>query len=150
MPVDLAASRRLPIFRASPARTGDVRWPRRDTRRRVKEPVSREPAAWAPPVDIEETDDAYVIEAEIPGVKREDVNIELVGTELTVSGEIKERERTGILRRRTRKVGQFELRVTLPDYVDGERVDAKLDNGVLTVRVPKAERAQRRKIELKS
>ena len=113
-------------------------------------PAFTEPAAWAPPVDIEETDDAYLIEAEIPGVKREDVNIELVGTELTVSGEIKERERTGILRRRTRKVGQFELRVILPDYVDGERVDAKLDNGVLTVRVPKAERAQRRKIELKS
>jgi HSP20 family protein len=105
---------------------------------------------WTPPVDVEEQDDAYVIEAEVPGVKREDVNIELVGKELTISGEIKERERAGILRRRTRRVGRFEYRVVLPSDVDGERVEAKLDDGVLSVRVPKAERAQRRKIEVKS
>ena len=111
---------------------------------------ARDDLPWVPPVDVEETDDAWIVEAEVPGVRREDVDVEVRDSELVVSGEIVERERTGILRRRTRKVGQFELRVTLPDYVDGERVDAKLDNGVLTVRVPKAERAQRRKIELKS
>src|SRR5215216_2610647 len=53
--------------------------------------------AWSPLVDIEETDDAYVVEAEVPGVKREDVNIELVGNELTITGEIKEKERKGVL-----------------------------------------------------
>jgi HSP20 family protein len=103
---------------------------------------------WTPPVDIEETDDAYVIEAEVPGVKREDVDIELEGNELTVSGEVKQRE--GKFRRRTRRVGQFELRVVLPDGVDSDRVEANLDNGVLTVRVPKSERAQRRRIDLRS
>jgi HSP20 family protein len=104
---------------------------------------------WVPPVDIEETDDAYVVEAEIPGVTRRDVDIELVGDELTISGEIKEKERKGILRRQTRKVGRFELRVMLPDQVDPSGVEASLDSGVLTVRVPKAQRAERRKIEVK-
>ena len=108
-----------------------------------------DPTAWTPPVDIEEQDDAYVIEAELPGVKREDANIELVGNELTITGEIKERERKGVLRRRTRRMGRFEYRVMLPDQVDSEHVEAKLDNGVLNVRVPKAQQAQRRKIEVK-
>jgi HSP20 family protein len=107
-----------------------------------------EATGWAPPVDIEERDDAYVFQAELPGVEREDVNIELVGNELQISGEIKEREREGILRKRTRKVGQFEYRVVLPDQVDAERVEAKLNDGVLTVQVPKANRAQRRRIEV--
>jgi HSP20 family protein len=109
-----------------------------------------ETAGWSPLVDIEEQDDAYVLEAELPGVKRQDVNIELVGNELTINGEIKERERKGPLRRRERRMGRFEYRVRLPDQVDAEKIDAKLDNGILTVKVPKAERAQRRKIDIKS
>jgi HSP20 family protein len=78
------------------------------------------------------------------------VNIELIGDELTVTGEIKERERKGVVRRRTRRVGQFELRVVLPDRVESEKIEASLDAGVLTVRAPKAERAARRKIVVKS
>jgi HSP20 family protein len=109
-----------------------------------------EPAGWVPAVDIEELEDAYVVEAEVPGVKREDVNIEVSGNELTISGEIKVREREGIIRRRTRRVGEFEFRVVLPNEVNPEGVDAKLNDGVLTVRIPKAERAQRRRIEVKS
>jgi HSP20 family protein len=109
-----------------------------------------EPAGWIPAVDIEEREDAYVVEAEVPGVKREDVNIEVSGNELTISGEIKVREREGIIRRRTRRVGEFEFRVVLPNEVNAEGIDAKLNDGVLTVRVPKAERAQRRRIEVKS
>lgn len=109
-----------------------------------------EPAGWIPAVDIEEREDAYVVEAEVPGVKREDVNIEVSGRELTISGEIKERKSEGVIRRRTRRVGRFEFRVALPSEVNPEGVDAKLNDGVLTVRVPKAERAQRRRIEVKS
>lgn len=109
-----------------------------------------EPIGWSPPVDIEEQDDAYVVEAELPAVKREDVDIELVGNELTISGEIKEREREGILRKRTRRIGRFEYRVKLPDQTDPEQVDAKLQDGVLTVRIPKAQRAERRRIEVKA
>ena len=109
-----------------------------------------EPAGWVPAVDIEELEDAYVVEAEVPGVKREDVNIEVSGNELTISGEITVREREGIIRRRTRRVGEFEFRVLLPNEVNAEGIDAKLNDGVLTVRIPKAERAQRRRIEVKS
>jgi HSP20 family protein len=108
-----------------------------------------EAAAWTPFVDIEEQDDAYVIEAEIPAVKREDVNVELLGNELAITGEIKERERTGIVRRKTRRVGRFDYRVTLPSHVDPAKIDAKLKDGVLTVRVPKTERAQRQRIDVK-
>ena len=112
--------------------------------------IIREASAWAPDVDIEEQDDAYVIEAEVPGVERKDLDVELLGNELTVTGELKERERKGVLRRRTRRVGRFELRIVLPDRVDADGISADLENGVLTVRVPKAEAAQRRRIEVKS
>ena len=110
----------------------------------------REAASWSPPVDIEETDDAYVLEAELPGVKKSDVSIELVGNELTITGEIKEKERKGVLRRRTRRTGRYEFRVTLPDQVDGDSIEANLSEGVLTVRVPKSQKAARRRIEVKS
>jgi HSP20 family protein len=113
-------------------------------------PLLTEAAGWSPLVDIEEQDDAYVLEAELPGVKREDVNIEVVGNELAITGEIKERERKGAMRRRARRTGHFEYRVRLPDQVDAAKIDASLDQGVLSVRVPKAERAKRQKIEIKS
>jgi HSP20 family protein len=109
-----------------------------------------ETGGWAPPVDIEEREDAYIVEAEVPGISREDVNIDLIGNELTISGEIKEKERDGILRRRTRRVGRFQYRVILPEHVDSDGVDAKLGDGVLTIRVPKSERAKRRRIDVSS
>jgi HSP20 family protein len=99
---------------------------------------------WTPPVDIEETDDAWLLEADLPGVKRDDVNVEMQGDELVIHGEIKERERTGIIRRRTRRVGEFEFRVRLPGDVEEGGIDAKLHGGVLTVRVPKAQARSRR------
>jgi len=73
-----------------------------------------------------------------------------VANELMITGEIKEREREGILRKRTRRIGRFEYRVRLPEQVDGENVEANLKNGVLTVRVPKREQAERRRIQVKS
>jgi HSP20 family protein len=109
-----------------------------------------EATGWSPLVDIEEMDDAFVFEAELPGVKREDVNIEVVGNELAITGELKERERKGTLRRRTRRTGRFEYRVSLPSQVDADQIEAGLKEGVLTLRVPKAEKAQRRRIEVKS
>jgi HSP20 family protein len=112
--------------------------------------LATESVGWAPPVDIEEQDDAYVIEAEVPGVRKDDVNIELISNELMITGEIKEREREGILRKRTRRIGRFEYRVRLPEQVDPDNVEAKLKDGVLSVRVPKHEHAERRRIQVKS
>jgi HSP20 family protein len=103
---------------------------------------------WVPLADIEETDDAYVIEMELPGVKQDDVDIEINGRELTVSGEIKEKERAGILRRRTRKVGEFHYAVTLPMEIDEDSVSADLDGGVLTIRVPKSQRGRSRRVAI--
>jgi HSP20 family protein len=85
-----------------------------------------------------------------PGVDRKDVNVELRDSELIISGEIKEKEREGILRRRPRKSGEFEYRVTLSGQTDQEHIDANLHDGVLTVRVPKTERAKPRRIEVKA
>jgi HSP20 family protein len=105
---------------------------------------------WVPLADVEETDDAWVIEAEAPGASRDDINVELHDSELVITGEIKEKERTGVLRRRTRRTGRFEYRVTLPGPADEEHVEASLHDGVLTVRVPKSEAARARRIEVKA
>jgi HSP20 family protein len=107
------------------------------------------PATWTPPVDIIEDDEAWVVEAELPGVDRKDISIELRDNELEISGEIKERERKGILRRRTRRVGAFDFRVTLPGHVEADAVAASMDDGVLTVRIPKPQHARPHRIEVK-
>jgi HSP20 family protein len=109
-----------------------------------------ERAGWSPVADVEERDDAYIVQVELPGVRREDVTIELVGNELWISGEVKEEERQGVVRRRMRRYGRFDYRVALPNQLDSEKVDATLEDGLLTVRVPKAEKAQRRQIDIKS
>jgi HSP20 family protein len=101
-----------------------------------------------PRFDIEETEDAWIVETDLPGVKRKDMDVEVRDGELLITGEIKERERKGILRHRTRHAGRFEVRVALPGDVDPERVDAELDHGVLTVQIPKPERAKPRKVEV--
>jgi HSP20 family protein len=105
---------------------------------------------WSPLVDVEETEDAWILEADLPGVKRSDINVEANQGEVTITGEIKERERKGILRRRTRRTGQFELRVALPGDIDPDNIEATLHDGVLNVRIPKSERARPKRVEVKS
>src|SRR5258705_12926692 len=102
------------------------------------------------PADIEEADDAYVVELDLPGVKPGDVDIEVREDELRVSGEIKEKERRGILRRQMRRVGQFEHVVALPGEVDPDKVEAKLSDGVLTVRLSKNQVRKPRHVEIKT
>src|ERR1700704_90884 len=77
-----------------------------------------EAARWVPAADVSETDDAYVVEIELPGVKGEDIDIEVIGKEVAGPGEVKEREKVGLLRSRTRRIGEFEYRVGLPNDVD--------------------------------
>ncbi|WP_143168616.1 Hsp20/alpha crystallin family protein [Amycolatopsis australiensis] len=92
---------------------------------------------------VRETDEAYVVEIETPGVKRREVTAELAGRELTVRGGCTRRR--GLFRRRT---GEFTYRVTLPDEVDADRVTASLVKGMLTVRVPKSVWARKRRIAI--
>jgi len=108
-------------------------------------PAMRLPMA---PADIEETDDAYVVELDVPGVTRDDLNVEVRDNELRVSGEITAKERKGILRRQMRPVGEFEHVVTLPGDVDPNQVEARLADGVLTMRLRKSAGHQPRKVEI--
>jgi HSP20 family protein len=105
--------------------------------------------AVTPPVDIEETEDAYIVDVDLPNVRPEDVTIEMRGEELRISGRVQQRERAGIVRRQSRPTGEFEYVVDLPSDIDPNRVDATYDNGVLTVTVGKTKDAQPRRIEIR-
>jgi HSP20 family protein len=107
------------------------------------------PRDWNPALDIEETEDAWIFEVELPGVDRDHVEVLMSGTDLSISGETTERERAGVLRHRTRRTGAFRYRTTLPDGVDPDQVEAGLENGVLTVRVPRPEHAKARRIKIR-
>ncbi|MBM9438414.1 Hsp20/alpha crystallin family protein [Actinacidiphila bryophytorum] len=103
---------------------------------------------WSPSADVYEKDDAYVVEAELPGITREDINVEFSERELRVIGEYKEREREGVLRRSTRRTGHFEYRAVLPTDVKADGITASLTDGVLTVTAPKAEATKPQHIEI--
>lgn len=105
--------------------------------------------AFTPVADVEETDDAYLVELEVPGIKRDDLDIEVSGRRLSVRGERKEKERVGVLRRRERAVGRFSYELTLPGGIDENEVEAHLDDGVLSIRLPKPERERPRRIEIR-
>ncbi|MFF8996146.1 Hsp20/alpha crystallin family protein [Streptomyces sp. NPDC014983] len=103
---------------------------------------------WSPLADLHETDDAYAIEAELPGIKREDIDVEVSERELCITGEYKECDREGVLRRSTRRTGRFEYRALLPADVKADEITATLADGVLTVTVPKAQAAKPHHIEI--
>jgi HSP20 family protein len=112
----------------------------------------RESAAssWMPPVDIFEGTDEIRIQAEVPGVRPEDVKISVEDNVLTVQGtkqQAAERD-TGPVHRYERTYGSFERSFTLPTTVDATKVTAGYENGVLTVTLPKAERAKPRQIQV--
>lgn len=119
---------------------------------RLLDPRWRWPSSWAevftPLADVEETDDAYVVELELPGVTRDQVQIEVSGRRLRVHGERTERVRTGVLRRRERTIGRFSFEVVLPGDLDSDAVEAHLEHGVLTVRLPKPEVDRPRRIPI--
>ena len=106
---------------------------------------------FVPPVDIYEIDGNIVLMADMPGVKKEDLNIDLKEDTLTLSGEIKPfegAEETDLLIEYD--VGQYYRQFTIPELIDRDKIDAQLKNGVLTLTLPKAEAAKPRKIEIKS
>lgn len=105
-------------------------------------------SGFTPSADVEEVDDAYLVEIDLAGVKRDDIDITTSGNRLTVTGERKEKERVGILRRRDRTVGEFRYDVELPAEFDAEQVTAGYEDGVLSIRLPKTEADQPRRIPI--
>ena len=105
---------------------------------------------WAPAMDLLETDDHFVLRADLPGMTESDVNIELEDNLLTVSGERKaEHEEKGEgFHRVERAFGRFSRSLTLPRGIDADAVTAGFENGVLEVRVPKPEQRKPRKISI--
>ncbi|GGO68175.1 Hsp20/alpha crystallin family protein [Nonomuraea cavernae] len=102
---------------------------------------------WIPMADVSETENSFVVEVDVPGVSKDQIDVQLSERELIVSGQIEEREHER-RHRKTRRTGRFELRTLLPGDVDDERVDARLHDGVLTLTIPKAEAAKPRHIEI--
>jgi HSP20 family protein len=106
---------------------------------------------WVPPVDVVETKDAVQIVAELPGVKAEDVKISLENNVLTLRGEKRQaaEQQTDQVHRYERYYGVFERSFTVPSTVDAEHIRAGYDLGVLTIQLPKLEKAKPRQIEVK-
>lgn len=105
-------------------------------------------SAWTPAVDIFDQDEAIVLRAELPGLTPEDIDIEIDDNVLTLRGERRFQEQVdeGRYYRLERAYGQFQRSVTLPQGVKADEISAGFDNGVLTVRVPKADEVKPRKI----
>jgi HSP20 family protein len=106
-------------------------------------------APWSPLAEVSETDDAYLVHVELPGIRKDQVDVQLVDRELVISGDIKESE-NGRRRRSSRRTGRFEYRTYLPGDVKADQVSAQLADGVLTVTVPKSEATKPRRIEVKT
>ena len=108
------------------------------------------PRRWIPAMDLVETDDEYVLSADLPGLGQGDINLEFEDSVLTVSGERKAEhsDRREGYYRLERATGTFSRSLTLPDGVDPEAVTATFDKGVLTVRIPKPEQRKPKKVAI--
>jgi HSP20 family protein len=104
-----------------------------------------------PLMDVSETDNAYMVQVSLPGIRPEDLDISVQNNTLTIRGEMKrEEERQGERwHLQERHFGQFQRTITLPNNVDSNQVGAQYENGVLTLTLPKSEEAKPRKISVR-
>jgi len=103
------------------------------------------------PVDIQAKDDEYIVYANVPGLRPEDLNVEVLGNSVTLRGEIfapATEEKNGWLLQE-RVTGKFSRSFTLPAELDNAKAEANLENGVLTLRLPKAEAARPKAIKVR-
>ena len=109
-------------------------------------------APWVPAMDVYETDDEVVVTVELPGLSAEDVDVSVEDSTLTVSGsrEFSSDVEEGSYHRIERRYGAFSRALTLPPQVDTSKVGARFEDGVLTVDVPKIEKAKPKKIQIKA
>jgi len=105
---------------------------------------------WIPAMDLVETEDHYVLTADLPGLSQEDINLEFEGDVLTLSGERRSEhaERKEGFYRLERATGAFSRSLTLPEGIDADAVQATFDKGVLEVRIPKPEQRKPRKVSI--
>ncbi len=106
---------------------------------------------WAPAVDISEDDKEYLVKADLPEVKKEDVKVTVEDSVLTITGERKfeKEEKDKKYHRIERSYGSFLRSFTLPDGADGSKVNADFKDGVLKVHLPKNEKAKPKAVEVK-
>jgi HSP20 family protein len=120
------------------------------TRRESDEPESAG-VAWAPRVDIHEAKDKFVVEAEVPGVKKDDIKLSVHDDRLSIEGERKyehEEHEDCDCHRQERFYGKFHRSFTLPTAVDATKIVAKYNDGVLNIELPKKEAALPKEIEI--
>lgn len=105
---------------------------------------------WVPAMDVVETDDAFVLRADLPGLDADDVHLEVEDRVLTVSGErsSEHEERREGLYRTERSFGHFERSLTLPEGVEPDQLQASFEKGVLEVRIPKPEERRPRRVQI--
>jgi HSP20 family protein len=105
---------------------------------------------WIPAMDVVETEDHFVLRADLPGLSEKDVNIELEDSVLTISGERKaeHEQRNEGYYRVERASGSFSRSLTLPEGVNADGIQASFDSGVLEVRIPKPEQHKPRKVQI--
>jgi len=108
-------------------------------------------SAWLPAVDVQETDHEYLIKADLPDVKKEDVKVELLDGALTIEGERRQEQETKGTKfhKIERAYGKFLRRFALPTQVDASKVQAEFKNGVLNVHLPKSATAKPKAIDVK-
>jgi HSP20 family protein len=109
-------------------------------------------AMWSPLVDIHETKDSFLLMAELPGVKQEDVEVSVEGDTLTLKGERKREAevKEDQYHRIERSYGRFERSILLPSVVDPNRVKATYRDGVLEVQLPKKEEAKPKAVKIEA
>lgn len=112
--------------------------------------MSTEAEQWAPRVDIRETDDALLVQAELPGIDKKDIHLEVKDGVLTLSGERRyEKEvKEENVHRVERAYGKFSRSFSLPTNVDADKVNANMKDGVLEVHLPKRESAKPKAIAI--
>lgn len=116
-----------------------------------EEPELMTPTAWYPSVDIKENKDEFVVTAELPGLKKEDIHISYKDGLLTIEGERKKEteEKDVNYHRVERTYGKFSRSFQLPAMVKQDNIDAKYKDGILEIHLPKVEEAKPKEIEVK-
>jgi len=105
-------------------------------------------AAFSLDLDVEERPDAYIVKANLPGIKNDDINVHMHEDVLTISAKTaaEQRDENSRMLIRERRFGKFSRSLRFPGLVDSEAIAASLDDGVLSIRLPKAERIKPRQI----